>query len=76
MAARAKTEKLFAVFDQTIWDGPGTSARIPANPLLEKAGGTILRANSVEELADKMGVPAKDLLETLGQYNTALKKLI
>ena len=73
LAGSSDADKLFAVFDQTIWDGPGTSARIPANPLLEKAGGTILRANSVEELADKMGVPAKDLLETLGQYNTALK---
>ena len=73
LAARAKTEKLFAVFDQTIWDGPGVSARIPANPLLERAGGTILRATNATELAQQMGVPASAFIETLNQYNDHLK---
>ena len=73
LASSTDAEKLYAVFDQTIWDGPGTSARIPANPLLEKAGGTILRADSVEELAQKMGVPNEALKRTLNQYNDALK---
>ena len=72
LAARATTEKMFAVFDQTIWEGPGTSARIPANPLLERAGGTILRANSATELAEKMGVPVEAFVDTVAQYNRAL----
>jgi fumarate reductase flavoprotein subunit len=72
LAARATTEKLFAVFDQTIWDGPGKSARIPANPLLERAGGTILRAESAVDLARQMGVPSEAFVETLTQYNQAL----
>jgi fumarate reductase flavoprotein subunit len=71
LAAHPDTGKLFAVFDATIWDGPGKTARIPANPLLEKAGGTILRANSVEELAEKMGIPANALEQTLDEYNRA-----
>ena len=72
LASSSNTGKLFAVFDQTIWDGPGTSARIPANPLLEKAGGTILRANTEEELAEKMGVPFTALINTINEYNVAL----
>lgn len=72
LAAAVKTEKLFVVFDQAIWDGPGTTARIPANPMLERAGGTILQAQSVAELAGKMGVPAEALERTLSDYNQAL----
>ena len=72
LAAQASTEKLFAVFDQTIWDGPGTSARIPANPLLERSGGTILRAQTAADLARQMGVPVASFVDTLTQYNLAL----
>ena len=72
LAATATTTTLFAVFDQTIWEGPGTSARIPANPLLERAGGTILRADTAADLAEKMGVPVQAFVDTLAQYNRAL----
>jgi len=72
LAAHATTEKMFAIFDQTIWDGPGTSARIPANPLLERAGGTILRAETAADLAKQMGVPLEAFVETLTQYNQAV----
>lgn len=72
LAASATTEKMFAIFDQTIWEGPGTSARIPANPLLERAGGTILRAETAADLAKQMGVPPEAFVETLTQYNQAL----
>jgi len=72
LAASATTEKMYAVFDQTIWEGPGTSARIPANPLLERAGGTILRADTAADLAQQMGVPLEAFVETLAQYNRAL----
>ena len=72
LAATATTTTLFAVFDQTIWEGPGTSARIPANPLLERAGGTILRADTAADLAQQMGVPLEAFVETLTQYNRAL----
>jgi len=74
LAAKATTEKLFAIFDQDIWNGPGTSARIPANPLLERAGGTILRASSCEELAQIMSVPSDTLNQTVTEYNQALEK--
>jgi fumarate reductase flavoprotein subunit len=73
LAAKATTEKLFAIFDQDIWNGPGTTARIPANPLLERAGGTILRASSSEELAQLMSVPSEILNQTISEYNQAFE---
>ena len=72
LASLPCVDRLFAVFDASIWNGPGTTARIPANPLLERAGGTILRAESVAELAQKMDVPAAALAHTLEDYNRAL----
>jgi fumarate reductase flavoprotein subunit len=39
------------IFDSKIWEGPGRSARIPANPTLESAGGTIHRAPTLAVLA-------------------------
>ncbi|PLC52158.1 hypothetical protein CR155_19850 [Pollutimonas nitritireducens] len=72
LASQPCVDRLFAVFDASIWNGPGTTARIPANPLLERAGGTILRADSVAELAQKMDVPAAALAQTLDSYNRAL----
>jgi fumarate reductase flavoprotein subunit len=62
----------WAVFDEAIWNGPGKNARIPANPNLVKAGGTVLRADSVQSLAAMMGVPAERLERTVAAYNEAL----
>lgn len=70
--AKAKdVTSLYAVFDAAIWEEPGSSARIPANPLLEQAGGTLLRADTLAALAAQMGVPADALEATVAAYNTA-----
>lgn len=60
------------IFDAEIWEGPGRSARIPANPTLEAAGGTVLRAASIAEVASLAGLPAESLAETVGAHNRAL----
>lgn len=62
----------FVVFDEAIWAEPGSSARIPANPLLEEAGGTVLRAKSLDELGRLIGSAAGKLCETVAAYNVAL----
>ena len=72
LAAAPDGEPLYAIFDAAIWDKPGRSARIPANPLLEEAGGTVLRANSLEDLATLASVDGPGLVETVKQYNAAL----
>ena len=58
--------------DSAIWDGPGRSARFPANPFLERYGGTVHRAPTLAELAARLGLDARELEATVGSYNRAL----
>ncbi|GAA5232318.1 FAD-dependent oxidoreductase [Verticiella sediminum] len=64
----------FVVFDQPLWDGPGTSRFLPPNPHMENRGGTVLRADSVQALAQAMGVDTAALAATVAAYNDALDK--
>jgi fumarate reductase flavoprotein subunit len=60
------------IFDSRIWEGPGRSARIPANPTLETAGGTIHRAPTLAALAEKAGIYAAALETTVAAHNAAV----
>ncbi len=59
------------ICDAKTWDGPGRSARIPANPQVERGGGTIHRAATLAELAGKAGLDAAALADTVGGWNAA-----
>ena len=72
IARLANPLSAWALFDHAIWEGPGRAARIPANPQLANAGGTIIRANSLLELAAKTGISAERLELTVSAYNHAL----
>lgn len=72
LAALPERSGFFAVFDDAIWRSQGTSARIPANPLLEQAGGTVLRADTIDGLAAMTNVPAAALRQTIAAHNAAL----
>jgi fumarate reductase flavoprotein subunit len=61
----------FALFDEQVWQGPGRNARIPANPLLVKAGATVHSAPTLAALAVLIGVPAAKLGQTVSEYNNA-----
>ena len=61
------------IFDEAIWDGPARAFILPANPNLVTAGATILRGESLQELAGKLGVPAEKLQATVDAYNAAVK---
>ena len=61
----------FALFDEQVWQGPGKNARIPANPLLVEAGGTVHSAPTLRALAELIGVPAGKLAQTVSEYNKA-----
>lgn len=60
------------IFDTAIWEGAGRGLRIPANPHLEKAGGTIFRAYDIASLASMAGMPPETLSDTVQRYNAAL----
>lgn len=64
----------WAVFDEAIWNGPGRGARIPANPNLIKAGGTVHRAPTLAALAEIMCVPVERFELTVAGYNQALSE--
>jgi fumarate reductase flavoprotein subunit len=72
MLATSNAKKLFALFDAAIWEGPGSSARLPANPLLEVGGATIFRSDSIAGLAGKIRIPARNLADSLAAYNAAV----
>jgi fumarate reductase flavoprotein subunit len=59
------------VFDSRIWDGPGRSARIPANPELARAGGTIHRGDTLDALARAADLDTAGLAATVAGYNAA-----
>jgi fumarate reductase flavoprotein subunit len=62
----------WAVFDETIWSGPGARGVIPPNPNLAMAGCDIRQATSTPELAEAIGVSTKNLERTIGACNEAL----
>lgn len=72
LASRQDVSPVFAVFDAKVWDGPGRTARIPANPLMTNAGATFFSADTVRALADEAGIDADGLAETVRAYNEAL----
>jgi fumarate reductase flavoprotein subunit len=60
------------IFDQPIWEGPGKEFITPANPLIVTNGGTVHKAGSITELAQKLGLPSGALEATIAQYNAAV----
>jgi fumarate reductase flavoprotein subunit len=60
------------VFDSAIWNGPGRSARIPANPQLARAGGTVHQADTIIALASAAALSTNELTATVASYNQAL----
>jgi fumarate reductase flavoprotein subunit len=61
------------ICDAAIWDGPGKSARFPANPYMERFGGMLHRADDLQDLAAKAGLPGAALAATVESYNAGLK---
>jgi fumarate reductase flavoprotein subunit len=62
------------VFDQAIWDGPPGRGHVqPPNPLVVEAGGTLHRADTLAELAGKIGLSPQRLSDAVGEYNRAIE---
>jgi fumarate reductase flavoprotein subunit len=62
------------VFDEAIWQGPATTFILPANPHLVLAGGTIHSADTLSDLATRIGVPGDALERTVREYNDAVSR--
>jgi fumarate reductase flavoprotein subunit len=72
IARLANPLSTWAILDHAIWEGPGRTARIPANPQLANAGGTIHKAATLGELAVMTGIDTVGLETTVAAYNKAL----
>ena len=72
IARLANPLSTWAILDHAIWEGPGRTARIPANPQLANAGGTIIKADTIRELAAKTAIAGERLELTITAYNQAL----
>ncbi len=57
------------VIDEAIWNGPGRDWLLPANPYLLSAGGSLVSAPTLGELAGKLGLEAGALQDTVDRYN-------
>jgi fumarate reductase flavoprotein subunit len=60
------------IFDEEIWTTTGYDEVVPANPHLIEAGGAVISADTIEELAAKTGLPAGPLASTVAAYNKAV----
>ncbi len=72
IARLANPLSAWAILDHAIWEGPGRAARIPANPQLANAGGTLMRADTLAQLAAQTGIVAAALEASVRSYNAAL----
>ena len=72
VARHAAADPFFAVFDSAIWDEAGRHFFWPPNPNLPKFGGTLHRADTLDELAAATRLPARALRQTVEQHNAAL----
>lgn len=60
------------VFDEAIWQGPGRDWLLPANPYLERAGGRLISASTLEELAGRIGLDPVGLGSEVEAWNGAV----
>ncbi len=60
------------VFDAAAWEGAKSADIVPPNPSLAEAGGTVLAAASLDDLAVKAGLDRDGLARTVAAYNAAV----
>jgi len=73
MARRNDPTDAVVVFDQAIWDGPGTKKALPPNPIFPLSGGRVIMANSIRELAAKASVDPERLAATVEAFNACVR---
>jgi fumarate reductase flavoprotein subunit len=62
------------IFDEEVWTTTGRDEVVPPNPHLREAGGELYVADDLPGLAERVGLPAAALVETVAQFNTAVRE--
>jgi fumarate reductase flavoprotein subunit len=60
------------VFDDAVWNDRGRYKGIPVNPWLEQAGGKVWLADTIEAIAEQLGIDPAALRETVDAFNQAI----
>jgi fumarate reductase flavoprotein subunit len=62
------------IFDDAVWNGVAADNRYPPcmNPIFVNAGGTVLTADNLDDLAAKIGIPPDRLAKTVSDFNAAI----
>ncbi len=58
-----------AIFDSRVWEDARTTDNVPPNPSLPDAGGTVIEAGTLDELADAANINKTGLSATINLYN-------
>lgn len=58
-----------AVFDSSVWEDAKENDIVPPNPSLVENGGTVLQADTLEDLATKAGLDIAGLAATVAEVN-------
>lgn len=61
------------IFDSATWMGPGRNWLLPANPYMLRAGGELITAPTIIDLAQRLGLPADALVRTIENYNRLIE---
>ena len=62
-----------AIFDASVWEDARESDIVPPNPALMENGGTVLQANTLEELAGATNIDIHGLLATVDEFNRLVR---
>jgi fumarate reductase flavoprotein subunit len=65
---------MWTIFDEEIWSTTGKDEAVPSNPQYVDAGGTLIRAASIGELAENIGISRAALVATVDAYNEAVNR--
>ena len=63
-----------AIFDEPTWQGVCTVVTRPPNPFVPMVGGTLHRANTIQDLARLAGLPVPGLVRTVEEFNRAIRE--
>jgi fumarate reductase flavoprotein subunit len=73
IAALSDPLDAIVIADENIWNDAGTFNILPPNPRMVDAGGTLIKANSIEELALLAGIDPINLATIISNYNQAIQ---
>src|SRR6185295_12864194 len=63
------------IMDDAMWqEEPRLTTTVACNPAMVNAGGPLTTAATLEELANKIGVPAAALVQTVAEHNAAIER--